>query len=94
MPTTPTIEEILEQARLLSLEDRTSLLEKLRADLLEQTATLLQRIEGQQFRLVKGVSELPSEEQQYHSIMELKGLGKELWQGIDVEKYIEEGRSS
>ncbi len=25
-----------------------------------------------------------------HSIMELKGLGKEVWQGIDVEKYIEE----
>jgi len=34
------------------------------------------------------------ENQQYHSIMELKGLGKELWQGVDVEKYIEEERSS
>ncbi len=34
------------------------------------------------------------EGQQYHSIMELKGLGKDLWQGIDVEKYIEEERSS
>lgn len=34
------------------------------------------------------------ENQQYHSIMELKGLGKELWQGIDVAKYIEEERSS
>jgi hypothetical protein len=32
--------------------------------------------------------------QEYHSIMELKGLGKELWQGIDVEKYIEEERNS
>ncbi len=29
-----------------------------------------------------------------HSIMELKGLGKEVWQGIDVEKYIEEERNS
>ena len=29
-----------------------------------------------------------------HSIMELEGLGKELWQGIDVEKYIEEERNS
>jgi hypothetical protein len=29
-----------------------------------------------------------------HSITELKGLGKELWQGIDVEKYIEEERNS
>lgn len=34
------------------------------------------------------------EGQQYHSIMELKGLGKELWQGLDVAKYIEEERSS
>ncbi len=29
-----------------------------------------------------------------HSIMELRGLGKEIWQGIDVEKYIEEERNS
>jgi hypothetical protein len=41
-------------------------------------ADLRQRIEGQQ----------------YHNIMELKGLGKELWQGMDVDKYIEEERSS
>ena len=31
---------------------------------------------------------------QRHSIMELEGLGKEVWQGIDVEKYIEEERNS
>lgn len=29
-----------------------------------------------------------------HSIMEFKGLGKEIWQGIDVEKYINEERNS
>lgn len=29
-----------------------------------------------------------------HSILELKGLGKEIWQDIDVEKYIEEERNS
>ena len=29
-----------------------------------------------------------------HSIMELEGLGKEIWEGIDVEKYIEEERNS
>jgi hypothetical protein len=29
-----------------------------------------------------------------HSILEFQGLGKELWQGIDVEKYIEEDRNS
>lgn len=78
MPTHPTIEEVLEQARLLSLEERVILLERLRSDLLQQVAALLQRIE----------------DQECHSIMELKGLGKELWQGINVEKYIEEERSS
>ena len=29
-----------------------------------------------------------------HSIMELKGLGKEIWRGVDVEKYIDEERNS
>jgi hypothetical protein len=29
-----------------------------------------------------------------HSIMELRGLGKELWKGVDVEKYINEERNS
>ena len=32
--------------------------------------------------------------QPQHSIMELEGLGKEIWEGIDVEKYIEEERNS
>ena len=29
-----------------------------------------------------------------HSIMELKGLSKEMWQDVDVEKYIDEERNS
>ena len=29
-----------------------------------------------------------------HSIMELKGLGKEIWKDVDVEKYINEERNS
>lgn len=29
-----------------------------------------------------------------HSVTEFKGLGKEVWQKIDVEKYIEEERNS
>jgi hypothetical protein len=29
-----------------------------------------------------------------HSILELKGLGKELWQGIDVDEYIRKERES
>jgi hypothetical protein len=29
-----------------------------------------------------------------HSIKELKGLGKELWRSVDVDKYLEEERNS
>jgi len=29
-----------------------------------------------------------------HSILELKGLGKEVWRAIDVDKYIREERES
>lgn len=29
-----------------------------------------------------------------HSILELRGLGKEIWQGIDTQKYIDDERSS
>lgn len=31
---------------------------------------------------------------QQHSILELEGLGKEIWQGINVEDYINEERDS
>ena len=31
-------------------------------------------------------------EQPHHSITELKGLGKEVWEGIDVKEYIREER--
>ena len=29
-----------------------------------------------------------------HSVMEFKGMGKELWEGVDVEKYIDDERNS
>jgi len=29
-----------------------------------------------------------------HSVLEFKGMGKELWESIDVEKYIVEERNS
>jgi len=34
------------------------------------------------------------EEPEVRSLLELKGLGKELWRGIDVERYLEEERSA
>lgn len=32
--------------------------------------------------------------QKSHSILELKGLGKELWRSVDVDKYIQRERDS
>jgi hypothetical protein len=29
-----------------------------------------------------------------HSIMELRGLGKEIWEGIDAQKYVNDERDS
>ena len=29
-----------------------------------------------------------------HSILELQGLGKDLWAGIDAQEYVDEERSS
>ncbi len=29
-----------------------------------------------------------------HSFLELEGLGKKVWEGVDVEKYIDEERNS
>ena len=33
-------------------------------------------------------------EESLHSLLELEGLGAELWEGIDPQKYIEEERKS
>jgi hypothetical protein len=30
----------------------------------------------------------PSDEQPLHSIMELEGLGKEIWEGVDPDEYV------
>ncbi len=51
----------------------------------------------EQFRLLadlavmvrKGTTRKPK-----HSITELKGLGKEVWEGVDVEEYIRQERGS
>ena len=64
-------EEVLDQARKLSLVDQARLLEEL-------AALVRARIQA-----------WPK-----HSVRELRGLGKELWRGIDVEKYIEEEHNS
>ncbi len=62
---------------------------------------ILERIQlltpDEQLRLLADIATMLREQvtaEPQHSIMELKGLGKEVWQGIDVEKYIDEERNS
>lgn len=57
-------------------------------------------------RIVKEISTLSEKDRQYvlrkltgsasekkgRNITDLKGLGKEMWANIDIEKYIDEGR--
>ncbi|MDA0735335.1 MAG: hypothetical protein O2909_12205 [Chloroflexi bacterium] len=31
---------------------------------------------------------------QLHSILELRGLGKEIWEGIDAQEYVDQERNS
>ena len=38
--------------------------------------------------------QINTKEEPLHSFLELEGLGKEVWKGIDVEKYINEERNS
>jgi argininosuccinate lyase len=39
-------------------------------------------------------SNLIEEEEPLHSILEFEGLGKEVWEGIDVDQYLEQERAS
>ncbi len=65
-----TINEILEEIRALSLEERKQLM-KLMIDTLTET---------------------PHFSARRHSLRELRGLGKEIWEGIDAQDYINQQR--
>ncbi len=40
------------------------------------------------------MSHLPKTRRPKHSIIELQGLGKEIWEGVDPQEYIEKERNS
>lgn len=85
----PTVEEVLEQARLLSLEDRAILLEKLRADLMQQATALLQRVEGQQSDALEKDSE------PLYDVMDFIGIGHGTWRaGGGVDEFLKQERAS
>jgi hypothetical protein len=51
----------------------------------------------EQMRLMEELTKIVNHRQPTeikHSIMELEGLGKEIWQGIDAQKYVEQERQS
>ena len=52
---------------------------------------------AEQRRLLQELSarlvEIPPPERE-HSIMELRGLGKEIWEGIDAQEYVRNERAS
>lgn len=50
-----------------------------------------------QLRLLEQLAVIVREqvkEKKPHSILELRGLGKEIWQGVDVQDYIDRERAS
>lgn len=50
----------------------------------------------EQLRLIQDLSELAAEgpSKPRRSVLELEGLGKEIWQGIDAQEYVNSERAS
>ena len=57
-----------------------------------QQVRLLSRTE-QEMLINQVVENLAQSTPRSHSILELRGLGKEIWQGIDAQNYIDELRN-
>ena len=47
--------------------------------------------EGDRQYVLRKISQ-PTQKRKGRNITDLKGLGKEMWADIDIEKYIDEGR--
>lgn len=48
----------------------------------------------EQLKLINELCQRPPEKSRPHSIRELKGLGKHIWEGIDPDAYIREERGT
>jgi hypothetical protein len=60
-------------------------------------AQVLQLTREEQLRLLAALASMLGYQiaaQPLHSILEFEGMGKELWEGVDVKQYIEEERNS
>ena len=64
----------------------------------EDVLTRIQRLsQDEQLRLLAELALLvrrPAPSPKPHSILELRGLGKEMWASVDVQRYLDEERDS
>ena len=59
--------------------------------LLEQ---ILELDPEEQSRLVEAITDKLDRKRARHSILELRGLGKEVWEGIDAKEYVARERAA
>lgn len=52
------------------------------------------RLLGDLAAMIRQKHQPQEEKPRLHSVLALRGLGKEVWEGIDVDQYIEEERNS
>lgn len=63
------------------------------AEIFEQTKTLTPQERKELMKLLIDSMDDPDIQSEEHSILELAGLGKELWEGIDPQEFINQLRS-
>ncbi len=62
-------------------------------EIFEQTKTLTLEERKELMKLLIDDMDTPEAQDEEHSILELEGLGEELWQGIDPKEFIKQLRS-
>ncbi len=95
--------QVLDQAQHLTRDEQVQLI----ADLLASMQNRQTEVRGKggslraddKLQIFTDLAEVLGQQQQIqtkprHSILELEGLGKEMWEAIDVDQYIEEERNS
>jgi len=66
----------------------------------ERVLTLARQLElAEQLKLLRDLlsdisSDVSTEHEGKHNISELKGLGPEVWQGVDIAEYLQQERNS
>jgi hypothetical protein len=63
-------------------------------EILNQVEQLMPDEQRQLLKDIEAILRRQTEPRHRHSIMELKGLGKEIWEDIDVEEYIRQERAA